>query len=116
MKTPLRKKKTLLKSLNLGSSQYRIEYVDKLLDVGGVNRLAGAIDHNQCVIRIDPGADPQIVLETILHEAFHFFLVQYGQEDAINPPRIEGVVETMANGFLIMMRLNPDLLTAIEEL
>ena len=99
--------------MNLGSATYQIEYVDKLLDIGGVNRLAGAIDHNQCSIKVDPGADAQIVLETILHEAIHFFLVQYGQEDAINPPRIEGVVETMANGFLMMMRLNPKLFTSL---
>lgn len=102
--------------MNLGSAKYQIKYTDRLLDAGGVNRLSGAIDHSQCVIHVDPGADPQVVLETMIHEAFHYFLVQYGQEDAIVPARIEGVVETLSNGFLMMMRLNPDLVKLIEEL
>ena len=102
--------------MNLGSATYQIEYVASLLDTSGTNRLAGAINHAQCVIKVDPEADPQAVMETIVHEAFHFFLVQYGQEDAVNPARIEGVVETMANGFLMMMRLNPLFVKAIQEL
>jgi hypothetical protein len=102
--------------MNLGSAKYQIEYTDRLLDAGGVNRLSGSIDHGQCVIRIDPAADPQAVMETIIHEVFHFFLVQYGQEDAITPARIEGVVEALSNGFLLAMRLNPDFVKMIQEL
>jgi len=116
MKTPLRKKTIRLKSLNLGSSVYQIEYVDHLLDIGGTNRLAGAIDHGKCRIKVDLEADKQVVMETIVHEAFHYFLVQYGQEDAINPARIEGVVEALSNGFLMMMRLNPLFVKAIQAL
>ena len=78
--------------------------------------MAGNINHAHCTLNIDPDADPQSMVETILHEGIHYYLVQFGQEDAINPARAEDVVETIANGIMTILRLNPDFVKAIREL
>ena len=115
-KNLLPKKPIRLRSLNFGPAIYRINYVDKLLTEDDTRRLAGNINHAHCTLNIDPDADPQSMIETILHEGIHYYLVQFGQEDAINPARAEDVVETIANGIMTILRLNPDFVKAVQEL
>ena len=118
MKKQQRRPKTMqhLAQMNFGSAIYRIEYEDRLLNNDDTRRLSGAINHAQCVIKLDPNADPQSVADTIVHESIHFFLAHCGQEGAINPDRLEDVVQTISNGMMTIMRLNPGFVKLIEEL
>ena len=102
--------------MNFGSAIFRIEYEDRLSNDSDTRRLSGSINHAQCVIKLDPNADPQSVADTIVHEAIHFFLIHCGQEGAINPDRLEDVVQTISNGMMTIMRLNPGFVKLVQEL
>ena len=104
-----------LTSLNFGSAIYKIEYEERLRSTDD-QRLSGSISHSQCVITLDPSADAQSIADTIIHESIHFFLAHYGQEGAVNPARLEELVQSVANGVLTVMRLNPQLVKMLQEL
>jgi len=102
--------------IDLGSIVYLVELVDKLLDSDGGTKLSGQISANRAVIRVEAGNHPQMQVLTIIHEMVHHILRTCGQEHAIDPERIEDVIEALAGGLLHALRNNADLLKAVEEL
>lgn len=110
MKNPLRPK-----AINFGPATYNIRYTYKLMSEDNSQKLNGAINYQAGVIELDPAVSDQSMIGTIWHEAMHFLIKQYGQESAINPARIEDLVETLSTGIQTVIRLNPKLVRFMED-
>ena len=105
-----------LKTLDFGAAVYKVEYVERLLGDDDSEKLRGQISHTDCLVKLEESLDPQDQFITTLHECFHYYLSQYGHSDAINPSRLEGVINTLAVGMTALLRKNPALITMLQEL
>ena len=103
------------KAINFGPSTYKIKYVRKLMSEDNSLKLNGTIKYQDGVIELDPEVSDQSMIGTIWHEAVHYFIKQYGQESAVNPERMEELVETVSTGILTVIRLNPKLVRFMED-
>ena len=106
----------LPEKVDLGAVIYAIEVVPKLVDASDKKRLLGEIKHSLSRIFIDADAEIQAMAGTLLHEIFHYIIVENGQDGAIVPERTEEFITTMATGTLLLIRKNPDLIKFIQEL
>jgi hypothetical protein len=104
------------KRIDLGSIVYDVELVEKLLDSDGGTKLSGQISANRAIIRVEANNHAQMQILTIIHEMVHHILRTCGQEHAVDPERIEDVIEALSGGILSSLRNNPDLMKAVEEL
>jgi hypothetical protein len=105
-----------LKTIDFGAAVYKVDYVERLLSGEENEKLRGQINHPACLIQLEESLDPQDQFITTLHECFHYYLSQYGHSDAINPARLEGVINTLAVGMTAVLRKNPVLITMLQEL
>ena len=103
-----------IEKIDFGAAVYSVEIVPRLVD--DEHKLRGQINHNACLIEVEESLDPQDQFITLLHECIHYYLSQFGHNDAINPARAEGVVNTIATGMTLVLRKNPILITMLEEL
>lgn len=103
------------KAIDFGAAKYKVRYTDKLMSEDNSQKLNGAISYQEGVIELDPAVSDQSMIGTIWHEAVHFFIKQYGQESAVNPARLEDLVETLSTGIQTVIRMNPKLIRFMED-
>lgn len=108
----------MVKEINFGSQIFSVVVTDKLMDNDEATRLGGLIRYNSSEIMLDAAKDKQSQIDTLFHECIHYFLMSNGYTDdnAINPERLEGLIEMLSNQFLQLLRLNPDLVELVKEL
>ena len=97
-------------TLNFGSRVFRIELVEKLmLESEKDKKVQGIIDPQKCLIQIEKNMDPQAIQLTLWHEILHQLLgrVEHDGEEFINPKLMESLVENLADGIVLVLRLNP---------
>lgn len=108
--------KRRLKSIDFGAAVYKVSYVERLLGDDANEKLRGQISHTECLVKLEESLDPQDQFITTIHECLHYYISQYGHSDAINPARLEGVINTLAVGMTALLRRNPTIITMLQEL
>jgi len=106
----------LPKKIDLGAIIFDVEVIPKLVDDDDKKRLIGQIKHSLSRIQLDADAEVQAMATTMMHEIMHYFIVEFGQDKAIDPLRMEGLVNALSAGMTILIRRNPDLITFMQEL
>jgi len=104
------------KKIDLGSIVYSILPIKDLLDDERAKKITGQISINDATIKIENDINSQLQAMTIIHEIIHHILMVSGHDEDIRPEIVEDFIDALANGMLITMRLNPDLIKFIGEL
>ena len=103
------------KKVNFGSCTFDVEIIDKLLDGDRGKKLDGHIKYLEGKIRIEKEACPQHQISTFIHEVLHRIIMVHGHEQHIKPEELEGLIDSMADGILSLLRLNPDVVSWIRN-
>lgn len=106
----------LPEKIDLGAVTFHIEVVPRLTDSNDKRRLMGQIRHSLSRIQLDTEAEVQAMATTLMHEIMHYYVVEFGQESAVNPERMEDLVTALASGMTLLIRRNPNLIKFIQEL
>lgn len=104
------------KNIDLGSIIYNVTLVKDLLDDERAKKLNGQISINDAIIKIEESANPQLQAMVLIHEIIHHIMMVTGHDSDIRPDILEDFIDAISNGFLITLRLNPDLTKFIGEL
>ena len=91
--------------LRIGPFRYPVAYVPRA-DIEGND---GRLWHSKSQILIADDMDAQASLHTLLHEVVHEIAIQAGQKVT------EGLVDTIAYGWIQVIRDNPELLEMITD-
>lgn len=107
---------SLPKKINMGSFIYRVVPIQGLISEERSIKLAGLLCPNEGEIRIDSDYSPQMQGSALIHEIIHHILSSTGRDNDIKPEQIENIIDTMADGIMMLMRLNPDFVAFIGGL
>jgi hypothetical protein len=92
----------MIERLRVGAIEYRVRIVARLLYEDEV--VNGHISHDDCLIEVDAGLDPQTRAVTVWHEVLHALMVQRGM-----PEHDEGLIDSLAYGIVGVLRDNPEM-------
>ena len=95
-----------VEGITIGSSYYRVLYVDDLKDEKG-KRLFGRIWQDKKIIEINKGCSYETQLQALLHENLHGICWEYVIDDD------EDLVEPMSNGFYAFIINNSEFIREI---
>ena len=90
----------------IGSSYYRVIYVDDLRNEKG-KRLFGRIWQDKKIIEIDRGCSYETMLQALLHENLHGIFWEHAIDDD------EDLVEPTSNGLFAFIMDNPKFIKLI---
>ena len=98
-------------TVDFGSQVFRVEIVEKLLmeSAGLDNKIQGRIDPANCLIQIEKNTDDQAKMLTLWHELVHQLFNRCGHdgEEFVNPKVEEAIIESLSDGIVMLLRLNP---------
>lgn len=101
----------LIKKLKIGYKDYDVYELDPVH--ANELEISGDCLHAENRIRVLMANNDWETLNTLVHESFHGIWHVYGMQDGDNEERI---VNTMANGFINIIRDNPELVRTIIEI
>ena len=101
-------------SIDFGGEKYIVESVDNLI-AEDAHTLSGRVHHGQFRIELDKTECLERQTSTLIHECIHYYLRTYGYRDKIKDDCVEGLIDTVALGFITLIKRNPNLVRLLQE-
>ena len=90
----------MTEKIRILTTDFKLNFVERLRDKEGVNSLRGDICYSHPEIRIDTEQSEQLIYQTIWHEVLH------GIADQMDVEMAEGIVIKLTNGLVSVLRDN----------